>query len=93
MRFFSILLAGLLATSAVHQTAIAQTPECKSIADPAARLVCYDKSSQPATSTGAVRPVQRALPTSKIDGAKYVDSISAEDAAMHEKIKGICRGC
>ena len=91
MRLFSILASGLLVTSALCQTAIAQTPDCKSIADPATRLACYDRGS-PAASAAA-RPVQRAMPSSKVDSGQYVDSISAEDAIMNAKIKGICHGC
>jgi hypothetical protein len=89
MRLFAMLLSGLLMTSALCETAIAQTPDCKSIADPATRLACYDKATPPA----AARPVQRAAPTSKVDGSQYVDSITAEDAIMNAKIKGICHGC
>lgn len=93
MRLFSMLLSGLLVTSALCQTASAQAPDCKSIADPATRLACYDKATLPAAAPATARPVQRALPSSKVDGTQYVDSISAEDALMNEKIKGICRGC
>ena len=91
MRLFSILASGLLVTSALCQTAIAQTPDCKSIADPAARLACFDKGT-PAAASAAARPA-RAAPSSKADGTQYVDSISAEDAIMNAKIKGICHGC
>jgi hypothetical protein len=93
MRLFSMLLPGLLMTFALCQTAAAQTPDCKSIADPAARLACYDKGTPPAAASAASRPVQRAAPTSKVDGSQYVDSIAAEDAIMNAKIKGICHGC
>jgi hypothetical protein len=93
MRFFPALLSGLLVTSALFQTAIAQTPDCKSIADPATRLTCYDKGTPPAAASTAARPVQRSVPTSKVDSGQYVDSISAEDAIMNAKIKGICHGC
>jgi hypothetical protein len=95
MRLFSMLLSGLLVTSVACPTAIiAQTPNCKSIADPATRLTCYDKGTPPApASAAAARPVQRAAPTPKFDGSQYVDSIAAEDAIMNAKIKGICHGC
>jgi len=88
-----MLLSGLLMTSALCETAIAQTLDCKSIADPATRLACYDKATPPAGASAAARPVQRATPTSKVDGSQYVDSITAEDAIMNAKIKGICHGC
>lgn len=74
------------------QAAMAQTLDCKAIADPSARLTCYDRSVPPAAPAATARPV-RAVPQSKIDSTGYVDSISAEDALMNERIKGICRGC
>jgi hypothetical protein len=93
MKFFSMLLSGLLVTSALCQTAIAQTPACKSIADPATRLACYDKGTPAAAASAAAKPVQHAAPTSKVDGSQHVDSIAAEDAIMNARIKGICHGC
>ncbi len=97
MRPISMLLSGLLVTSALCQTAIAATPDCKSIADPATRLACYDKGTPPVAASAA-RPAQRAAPATKVDGSQYnasqyVDSIAAEDAIMNAKIKGICHGC
>ena len=85
MRLFPVLVV----TCALCQTAIAQTPDCKSIKDSAARLVCYDKS----TPSAAARPVARSAPAQRTDSSKYVDTISAEDAIMNDRIKGICRGC
>jgi len=93
MRLFSVLVSVLLATSALCQTAIAQTPACRSIADSAARLSCYDKGAPPVAASAAARPVLRTTPPSKADSTQYVDSISAEDAIMNAKIKGICHGC
>jgi hypothetical protein len=86
------LLSTLVLTCALCQAAIAQTPDCKAIPDSAARLACYDKGT-PAASSGAAKPVARTSATPKTDGAKYIDAISAEDAIMNERIKGICRGC
>jgi hypothetical protein len=86
MRF----LAALVAICALSQTAIAQTPACKSIADTAERLACYDKATPP---VAAPAKALRANPASKADAGKYVDSISAEDALMNAKLKNICRGC
>jgi hypothetical protein len=85
------LLSILVATCALCQAAIAQTPNCKSIPDSAARLACYDKSPPPASPASA--PAPRPVPTAKVDSSKYVDTISAEDALMNQRIKGICRGC
>jgi len=81
----------LVASYALCQTAIAQTPNCKSIADSAARLACYDKNPSPASAAPA--PALRPAPVTRTDNSKYVDTISAEDAIMNERIKGICRGC
>ena len=92
MKIFAVLIA----MCALSQTAIAQTPECKSISDPAARLTCYDKAAPPPTSaekSAAVRPAGPRVAASKVDPAKYVDSISAEDALMNARLKNICRGC
>jgi hypothetical protein len=93
MKLFSLLVSVLLATSALCQTAIAQTAACRSIADSATRLACYDKGAPPVASSAAARPVLRAVPTSKTDSTQYVDPVSAEDAIMNAKIKGICQGC
>lgn len=91
MRFF----AALVAIGALCQTAIAQTPDCKSIPNPAARLACYDKAAPPAVAAAAApaRPPLRAAPTSKVDGTKYVDSLNSEDARVNAQLKNICRGC
>jgi len=87
MRFFAVLVA----IFALSQNAIAQTPECKSISDAGARLACYDKA---APSAASAKPAAAAkVPASKVDSAKYVDSISAEDVLMNAKLKNICRGC
>jgi len=86
MRFFVILVA----ISALSQTAIAQTPECKSLPEAAARLACYDKAAAPAAASAAAK---QQAPASKVDAAKYVDTIGAEDVIMNARLKNICRGC
>jgi hypothetical protein len=88
MRVFFVLVA----TCVLCQAAVAQTPDCKSIRDPAARLACYDKSSATASPSAAAKPTQRPAPAPKLD-KEYVDRIGAEDPIMNERIKGICRGC
>jgi hypothetical protein len=90
MRLFAAFAAiCALFQTAIVQTAIAQTPNCKSIADSSARLACYDKA---APSAAAARPLA-SVPASKTDTSKYVDSISAEDALMNARLRNICRGC
>jgi hypothetical protein len=86
MRRFALLVA----ICALSQTAAAQTSECKSIPDSSTRLACYDKAASPPAASA--KPASRA-PVSKVDGNKFVDSISAEDALMNAKLKNICRGC
>jgi hypothetical protein len=88
MRFLAILVA----ICAVSQTAIAQTPQCKSITDSGQRLACYDKATPAPASPAAVKS-SPAAPVSKPDAGKYVDSIGAEDALMNARLKNICRGC
>lgn len=83
-------VALLVVMCALSQTALAQTPDCKSIAAAAARLACYDKVAAPAPAS-ATRPAPR--PAASTSDTKYVDSISAEDALMNARLKNICRGC
>jgi hypothetical protein len=75
-----------IAICALSQAAMAQTPECRSIAAPNDRLACYDKAGPPAKPT--LRPV-----AAKPEPSGYVDTISAEDALMNARLKNICRGC
>ncbi len=75
------------AICALSQTALAQTGDCRGIADATARLACYDKAAPRAAATPAK------LPASRTEDGKYVDTISAEDALMNARLKNICRGC
>jgi hypothetical protein len=88
MRIFALLIS----LCALSQTAIAQTPECNTIASSNARLACYDKASPPVARPIAARGTP-AKPEAAKDGSKYVDQISAEDARVTAKLKGICHGC
>jgi hypothetical protein len=87
MRLFAVLVA----ICTLSQTASAQTSECKSISDAGARLACYDKAASPPRTSAAARPQRNAV--SKVDTAKYLDSISDEDARVDTQLKNICRGC
>jgi hypothetical protein len=89
MRLFAVLAA----LCALCQTAMAQTPDCKSIPNPGARLACYDKAAPPVASSEPAKPAQRSVPVSKVDTGKYVDSITAEEALVNARLKSICRGC
>jgi len=93
MRF----LATLLAVCTLCQSAQAETTDCKAIADPAARLTCYDKINPPiATYPIPLPKPSRPLPlATNPDGTRvYTDSTGSEDDAMvNSKMNGICRGC
>ena len=91
MRFLALLVA----ICAMSQTAAAETGDCKSIADSAQRLACFDRAapaSSPAAKAAAVSKAD-AKKVSKADAGSYVDKISAEDALMNARLKNICRGC
>jgi hypothetical protein len=93
MRLFAAFAAiYALSLTAFAQIAIAQTPNCKSIADTSARLACYDKAAPSAAPAAAARPLA-SVAASKTDASKYVDTIGAEDALMNARLKNICRGC
>ena len=89
MKSFAVLVANCVLCG----TAIAQTPDCKSVSNPDARLTCYDKAAAPATASATAKPRLRAVPPSKVDAAKYVDSISTEEARVNARLKNICRSC
>jgi hypothetical protein len=89
MRFFVVLAA----MCALTQIATAQTPECKSISDSAARLACFDKKAVPEAPSAAAKPASPRNSASEASPAKYVDTIAAEDKLMNARLKNICRGC
>jgi hypothetical protein len=92
MKLFAVFF---VAFCALCQTAAAQTTDCKSIADSRQRLSCYDKAAPPAAAAAADKAAAAKAPvkTSKVDSAKYVDTIGAEDALMNARLKNICKGC
>jgi len=96
-RAIFLLVAAAAAVSAFSVSAPAQTGECRSIADPAARLACYDKAAPaPAANAGpaVARPLTSAKPPASTgDGSRNVDSIGQEEALVNAKLHGICRGC
>jgi hypothetical protein len=75
----------------LSQSALAQSPECRSIPDPNTRLACYDKAASPAAATA--RPLAPAARVSNSPPVGYVDSLGAEDARVNAQMKNICRGC
>jgi hypothetical protein len=94
MRLFAMLAAiGLLSPSA-----LAATPECKTITAASTRLACYDKAALEASAdkSAAAKPATATparAPAAKLDTSIYVDTIGAEDAQMNARLKNICRGC
>jgi hypothetical protein len=92
MRF----LTALLGICMLGQAAQAETTDCKTIADPAARLTCYDKINPPiATYPLPLPKPSRPLPlATNPDGSRvYTDSSGGDDAEVTAKMNGICRGC
>jgi hypothetical protein len=85
------LITLILLTSAMSGGASAQTPECRTIAEPATRLACYDKATPPLAA--ATAPKRAATSKSQADPEKSTDSQTAEDAMVTARMNGICRGC
>jgi hypothetical protein len=92
MRLFAMLAAICL----LSPSALAATPECKTITAASTRLACYDKAALEASAdkSAAAKPAATAGAAAAKPGTeKYVDTISAEDARMNAQLKNICRGC
>jgi hypothetical protein len=86
--------AALMAICALPQTAIGATQECKTIADPALRLTCYDKINSPiATNPIPLPKPTHAIPTTRPDGSGYMGAQDEEDAVLKAQMRSICRGC
>jgi hypothetical protein len=86
----------LVAICLLSPSALAETPECKTIPAASARLACYDKAAPEAAAdkSAAAKSATTAGGTTAKPGAeKYVDTIGAEDARMNAQLKNICRGC
>ena len=98
MRLFilPILLGAFL--GAFTKSAAAESQDCKTIADPALRLACYDKINPPVATYPIPLPKPtHAIPITRQDGT--VDYLggssptSEDDAMVNAKLHGICRGC
>jgi hypothetical protein len=90
MRLLAVIV--IVAFGALSQSALAQSPECRSIPDPGTRLACYDKAA-PRAAAAAARPLAPAARASNPPAEGYIDSLSAEDARVNAQMKNICRGC
>jgi hypothetical protein len=94
-------LVAMAAFSALTGTAFAETQECKTLTDPAARLTCYDKINPPVATYPIPLPKpSHYIPLTRPDGTPgstgpefSAGSDGADDATVHEKMNGICRGC
>ena len=85
----------LVAVCGLCQAARAEIPDCKLIADPAARLTCYDKINPPVATYPIPLPKPTARPLSVPQSAStgYVGSPNEDEALVSAKMNGICRGC
>jgi hypothetical protein len=92
MRFLAALAALCALSGAVH----AETRDCKTLTDPAARLTCYDKINPPiATYPIPLPKPSHPIPLTRPDGTPGMaeTSDSSEDAMLHARMNSICRGC
>jgi hypothetical protein len=89
------LFLPLVVLCSVCQVARAETPDCKTITDPATRLTCYDKLNPPIATypIPLPKPTGRPLSMPQTDGAGYVGSPDDDEALVNAKMNGICRGC
>jgi hypothetical protein len=71
--------------------------DCKTLADPAARLTCYDKINPPiATYPIPLPKPAHPIPLTRPDGTPGSTGVSdsvADDPVVAAKMNGICRGC
>lgn len=90
------ILAATATICAFTGAASAETQDCKTLTDPAARLTCYDKINPPiATFPIPLPKPMHPIPLTRPDGTpgRADPSGSAEDAEVNAKMNGICRGC
>ena len=79
--------------------AAAQSPECRTIANPKDRLACYDRAApptlaaKPARSEAAPRTVPAPSAASDSSSTPLADLLEIENKRVGSKIKSICRGC
>jgi len=89
------LLLSLVAVCGLSQAVRAEIPDCKTMADPATRLTCYDKINPPIATypIPLPKPTARPLSVPQADSTGYVGSPNEDDALVNAKMNGICRGC
>jgi len=87
-------LAALIASCTLASAAFAQPQDCKTIADPALRLTCYDKINPPVATYPIPLPKpSHPIPTTRADGSGAVGPQGDEDAELKAQMRNICRGC
>lgn len=91
-------LAAMIVICALTEAASAQTRDCKTLTEPAARLTCYDKLNPPiATFPIPLPEPARQIPLTRPDGTQGSAGgdipDSSDDAMVNAKMNGICRGC
>jgi hypothetical protein len=81
-------------------TAFAETQDCKTLTDPAARLTCYDRINPPIASypIPLPKPAHHIIPLTRPDGTpgsadSYGGAAGGEDVEVDAKMNSICRGC
>jgi hypothetical protein len=90
------LLVAIAAISALGGAASAETQDCKTLTDPAARLTCYDKINPPVATYPIPLPKPaHPIPLTRPDGTTGTADVSEsdDDAVVNAKMNGICRGC
>ena len=90
------ILAATAAIIALSGAASAETQDCKRLADPAARLTCYDKINPPVATYPIPLPKPvRPIPLTRPDGTSGSTDVSesGDDVVVNAKMNGICRGC
>jgi hypothetical protein len=94
MRLFLSLVA-VCALIQGCQVSLAQTPDCKTITDPATRLNCYDKINPPIATYPIPLPKPTVRPLSMPQNGDMGSTglPGQDDTAMVTRMNGICRGC
>ena len=91
------LAAALTALCLLPGTALAQTPDCRTIQKSADRLACYDKAApvaqeaRPAAGAGTARAAPKQAASDQ--KAPLADMLEIENSRLDAKIRTICRGC
>jgi hypothetical protein len=97
MKFLAAMAAILALTGTAMAAETRDQKDCKTLADPAARLTCYDKINPPVATYPIPLPKPaHPIPLTRPDGTPGVSETSgtgADDPVVNAKMNGICRGC